>query len=699
MLLLDRFKELEDGRKMAEDMKHTLTTLSTRSTPHIRLNSGRHEPFVDLEDDDARERLKHTLSARSVRRSPVPAVIRRSAAPATTTTTTTALTPGGVNDGGLGSPPLISPTESSELLFPPPRKVRRSRGSPDRSKSPSVITYRRTSWDDSHSDLSRDSRGYHFDPFADSRAPSHASSDDENVNTQTVSEKYNIMPTEGLLLFPEDVEKDDDLHNPDPADRERDCDICNTRGLVNVGGLALLVTGIVALFIIYPVTTFVDGVIQGARDPCTLDPMCISMTRPLLKNIRTGLIDPTTPKSAMTKTAADGTEWQLVFSDEFNTPGRTFYEGDDPFFQGVDLWYGVTQDLEGLQWYDPDAITTSDGVLEIQFDSYDNHNLGFRSGMLQSWNQMCFSGGRLEASISLPGRGDTSGFWPGFWAMGNLGRAGYAATTDGMWPYSYDDICDVGITANQSSTDGLSFLPGMRLPACTCPGTDHPSPGKSRGAPEIDVIEASVTVLDEMQDRIGVVSQSLQLAPYDIWYLPDYDFTAVYNPSITTINTYRGGPFQQVASGLTNLNNNWYDGKEYQIYAFEYAPGPKGNVTWFVGSEKTWTIDAKAVRPNGNIGQRVIPMEPMYPILNFGMSPSFAMLNWTGLAETWPATMRVDYIRIYQDPNEISVTCDPAGYGTTEYIKQHAKAYHNSNLTLWSQTGYDWPKNSFVDGC
>lgn len=57
-----------------------------------------------------------------------------------------------------------------------------------------------------------------------------------------------------------------------------------------------------------------DGVIQGARDPCTLDPMCISMTRPLLKNIRTGLIDPTTPKSAMTKKAADGTEWQLVVS-------------------------------------------------------------------------------------------------------------------------------------------------------------------------------------------------------------------------------------------------------------------------------------------------------------------------------------------------------------------------------------------------
>lgn len=34
------------------------------------------------------------------------------------------------------------------------------------------------------------------------------------------------------------------------------------------------------------------------------------------------------------------------FSDEFNTSGRTFYDGDDPYFQGVDIWYGVTQDLE-----------------------------------------------------------------------------------------------------------------------------------------------------------------------------------------------------------------------------------------------------------------------------------------------------------------------------------------------------------------
>ena len=143
--------------------------------------------------------------------------------------------------------------------------------------------------------------------------------------------------------------------------------------------------------------------------------------------------------------------------------------------------------------------------------------------MLQSWNQLCFKGGYMEASISLPGAGDTIGFWPGFWSMGNLGRPGYASTTDGLWPYTYWDKCDLGITKNQSSPDGLSFLPGMRLPACTCSGADTPSPGKSRSAPEIDALEASVGYLDPPAGAaIGSVSQSAQVAPFDIWYQPNY---------------------------------------------------------------------------------------------------------------------------------------------------------------------------------
>lgn len=326
--------------------------------------------------------------------------------------------------------------------------------------------------------------------------------------------------------------------------------------------------------------------------------------------------------------------------------------------------------------------------------------------MVQSWNQMCFTGGHLEAAISLPGAGNTIGFWPGFWAMGNLGRPGYASTTDGLWPYSYWDKCDSGITKNQSSTDGLNFLPGMRLPACTCSGEDHPTPGKSRAAPEIDVIEASVGYLGpDNTAAIGSASQSAQFAPFDIWYQPNYgmcsvpghtpycsllltnsripDFLEVYDRSITMMNTYRGGVYQQALSGVTNLNNNWYDGKEYQTYAFEYTPGGQGDIYWYVADQKTWHLDARTVGPNGNIGQRVIPTEPMALVMNFGMSMSFAALNLTGLAPLMPATMRFDYIRIYQDPNEENVSCDPPGYATTDYIAKHLNAYTNANLTTW----------------
>jgi beta-glucan synthesis-associated protein KRE6 len=39
------------------------------------------------------------------------------------------------------------------------------------------------------------------------------------------------------------------------------------------------------------------------------------------------LIDTQTPKEAHTRTGFDGIEYNLVFSDEFNTPGRSFYPG------------------------------------------------------------------------------------------------------------------------------------------------------------------------------------------------------------------------------------------------------------------------------------------------------------------------------------------------------------------------------------
>ncbi|EME48613.1 glycoside hydrolase family 16 protein [Dothistroma septosporum NZE10] len=658
--------------------------------PHIRINSGS-DDMLQMGNASSNEQTRPTASRQQSSRS-LTQPFRPGAAPSLRAA---------ASSNSVYS--AATPAESSELLLPPRKsKARgfRDEDSPMRSPSQSGFNSRRTSWS-SESAGSRDSRygGPFVSPFDDSRAPSRAGSDDDNVNTQTVSEKYNILPSAGLLLFPEDVEKDDYLHNPDPNDKDGKlscADLFSKRGLVNVGGLALITIGILILFIGYPILTFVQAAIHPQGDSCSSNPDCIAGDRDLLKNLRTGLIDPDTPSSAKSRTGDNGKHQVLAFSDEFNEDGRTFYDGDDPYFQAMDFWYGVTQDLE---WYDPDAVSTSGGTLNLRFDAFKNHDLNYRSGMLQSWNKLCFKGGYLEASISLPGRGDTVGFWPGFWAMGNLGRPGYAATTDGMWPYSYHDTCDPGITPNQSDPDGLNLLPGMRLPACTCTGGDHPSPGNSRSAPEIDAIEASVIYLDPpLGAAIGDASQSFQIAPFDLFWQPNAEWAEIYDYQITAANSYQGGVYQQAISATTALNNDWYDGKGYQIYAFEYEPGADGYVTWYVGDQKTWKVTGNSVGPNGNIGQRVVPEEPMAIVANFGMSSSFAQINFTGLAPLMPATMRIDYIRIYQDEDG-EMTCDPQGYPTTDYIANHPEPYANINLTHWSQANYDFPQNSFMHGC
>ncbi len=89
-----------------------------------------------------------------------------------------------------------------------------------------------------------------------------------------------------------------------------------------------------------------------------------------------------------------------MFSDEFNEDNRTFYPGADPFWTRTHIWYGATQDME---WYDPDAITTGGGTLQLRMDSFSSHGLPFRSGMLNCWNQLCFKGGDFEVSASLAG--------------------------------------------------------------------------------------------------------------------------------------------------------------------------------------------------------------------------------------------------------------------------------------------------------
>ena len=160
--------------------------------------------------------------------------------------------------------------------------------------------------------------------------------------------------------------------------------------------------------------------------------------------------DTDTPDSAKSRTGFDGEQYELVFSDEFNVDGRTFYPGDDPYWEAVDLHYWQTNNLE---WYDPAAITTRNGSLEITLSQKETHGLNYQGGMMSTWNKFCFTGGLIETSVVLPGINNIMGLWPAVWTMGNLGRAGYGASLEGMVRIIYSR----SLLAKRPPTNGPFF--------------------------------------------------------------------------------------------------------------------------------------------------------------------------------------------------------------------------------------------------
>ncbi|KAI0640797.1 beta-glucan synthesis-associated [Trametes meyenii] len=240
-----------------------------------------------------------------------------------------------------------------------------------------------------------------------------------------------------------------------------------------------------------------------------------------------GLIDRDTAKDAHTlPDFHDGKDWQLIFSDEFNADGNSFDPGGCPYSEAVDLHYWQTNNME---WYDPAAITTKDGVLVITLGRKDTHDLHFQGGIMLTWNKFFFTGGMVLASVS--GRNAT------------------------QWPYSYGS-CDVGTVHNQTVNhlpaaatvhgdpgfDGIpSLLPGQRLFRCTCPGESHPGPVHAdgtyvgRSAPEIDIFEAQ---------------------PFNegyVWFNTP-DNLIILDLSISTLNSYIGGVYQQATSVVTETS-------------------------------------------------------------------------------------------------------------------------------------------------
>jgi hypothetical protein len=153
-------------------------------------------------------------------------------------------------------------------------------------------------------------------------------------------------------MWDNDPDPDDALHNPD----SRNFTFANafsSRGWINAIAIFLLIVSLIILFVGYPLIlhfTHLPQPIVGFN----LGGINASGQVPDLAGIPS-LIDAQTPSSALTRTGSDGNHYDLVFSDEFNTDGRTFYPGDDPYWEAADLHY----------WYLPQFSQLFDNVLTL----------------------------------------------------------------------------------------------------------------------------------------------------------------------------------------------------------------------------------------------------------------------------------------------------------------------------------------------
>ena len=230
--------------------------------------------------------------------------------------------------------------------------------------------------------------------------------------------------------------------------------------------------------------------------------------------------------------------YELIMSDEFNIPGRKFHDGYDPMWTGIDRSDDdqTAQGRKSLQYYNSSYVKTANGSLIITtttedtkwrgwnpyLKKYEQMSRHFRSGMVQSWNKFCFTGGILEVSVKFPGRWDIGGLWPAVWLLGNLGRATFEGSTNLMWPWSFDK-CNRNLQHAQE------------VSGCDITGHYNMQPGKGRGATEIDVVEVMAgptTPLPVVKNHVTrpYGSMTLQVKRL-IWLLSSIGFILFYSNS------------------------------------------------------------------------------------------------------------------------------------------------------------------------
>lgn len=457
---------------------------------------------------------------------------------------------------------------------------------------------------------------------------------------------------------------------------------------------------------------------------------CWCLAPPGVVLVNAGWIDPDTKEEDKTMLSLeDGREFVLIMSDEFETEARSFADGHDP------MWTSTTHSDDAMtsnglgsqMFYNSSYGSTNGGKLNITTTDestkwrgynpykkkYETLQKFYRSSMLNTWNKFCFKGGIVEMDAILPGEHDIGGLWPAFWILGNLGRATYEASTNLIWPWSYDK-CDHKLQHAQE------------ISACNKVNHFQMHNYMGRGSTEIDIIEAQPGTSDDPLMNLGkvnspYVSTTLQLAPGipknrptnghllspdNIWYegmkfgdnsTLNYHFYGMHVDKTTPQEpVYRGADQAYLAdaiSGLSPLERTHFH--ELHNYKLEWMPGKGGYLRWYIDDVEVLGIDGHTVEKHGT----QIPDEPSYVILNTAVSsswgfpipcpqgceclcydckdPSCHCAIPYGFCKMLPSFFMIDHVRVYQAKNDsrMSVGCDIPSHPSKLWIEAHKYRY------------------------
>lgn len=422
--------------------------------------------------------------------------------------------------------------------------------------------------------------------------------------------------------------------------------------------------------------------------------------------------------------------FDLVFSDEFNKAGRQLRDGGDPRWTALDK---NDYTNNALHYYSPENVEIKDGHLVITSESKDTEIIGFddvkqkktvvtkhfRSAMVQSWNKFCFTGGIVEAKVTLPGKENISGLWPALWLLGNLARHTYVGSSQHIWPWS-------SLVCTEKS------LQSQRWSGCNRVAHFGMQPHMGRGAPEIDIFEvqAGGTKANQgafLKSPVGqpFMSASFQVAPGrpsnrpgpGEWPGPGQWYQGIIGGRNASLNINFYGNYNHFLADRSKNQDYWSDAVSYNlqlnssyfeqphVYRLEWdvpTNTSDGYLHWFVDGELVVAIEGETITESG-LGA-TISTEPSYIIMNTAISRQWGFpLNcptdckckefdckssdwqyvcgfpwgFCDMMKSESPQYKIDWIRVYQDKSNPvhKVGCSTPERPTRRYIEGHPNLF------------------------